>query len=319
MSDRPSNTCVICGAAEPLGLSVCPSCGGTAQSVGDTFVFLKPTDAGQDRRRVTEALTPLLAGRLPEQERDLVVAGHRPLIRVPRASADTVVRELALRQVPAVARNVRSTWMSAPLPFYGLLGAMILLGTWAGRSVEPMLLWTSPLMALALLFAAQARLRVPAITVPHRPAVFSAAVERIVVTTLARLPGGEARDLLARLVRSAEPLQRTLTQVATAGVRTADVEQLLTHASRVAIGLADIQEGLAVLGGATGTERMHTLRDGLIARLRQGIGVLHRLHAETLDADPARVELAELLEALDAEAESYASANEEIRSLLASS
>jgi hypothetical protein len=318
MSDAPSNTCVICGATEPLGLSVCPACGGTAQAVGDTFVFVKTHEAGRDRRRVDEALAPLLSGRSHDEERELVVAGHRPLIRVPRASADTVVRELALRYVPAVARSVRSTWVSAPLPFYGLLGAMVLVGAWAGRAAEPLLLWTSPLMALALLLAAQARLRVPAIVVPHRRVVFSAPVEKAVVTTLARLPAGEARDLLARLVRSAEPVHRTLREVRAAGVRPADVEQLLTHASRAALDLADLQEGLAALESEPGMERVQALHDGLIARFRQGIRVLHQLHAETVDADPARAELAELVEALDTEAETYASAKHEVRSLLAS-
>ena len=63
-------------------------------------------------------------------------------------------------------------------------------------------------------------------------------------------------------------------------------------------------------------ERAKELRDRLAQRLRQGIHVLHRLRAETVDSDPVRAELAELVDALDAEAEAFAAAREEMSSLL---
>jgi hypothetical protein len=316
MSDESANTCVICGAAEPFGLSVCPACGGTAHAVGDTLIFVQTAEARRDKRRVAEALEPLLTGRAHVEERSLVAAGHRALIRVPRASADTVVRHLALRDVPAVARTARTAWASAPVSFYAVLIAMVLVGTWAGRLAEPFLLWTSPLMALVLLLAAQLRLQNPAITTPERRAVFPTQIDKLVVSTLAQLPLGDARDLLARLVRSAEPVYGALHRVPAGGTRPRDVERLLTHACRAAIDLSDLERSLTVLGSDPGVERVTVLRDGLADRFRQGISVLYRLRAEAVDADPAAVELAELLEALDTEADAYAEARQEVTALL---
>jgi hypothetical protein len=316
MTDALMTVCVICGAPEPFGLSVCPACGGTAQAVGDTLIFVKPTEARHDTRRVLDALEPLLAGHAHREGRDLLAAGHRALIRVPAAAAEGVVRRLALRDVPAVARTARKTWASAPASLYVLLGVMVLVGTWAGRIAEPMLLWTSPLMALLLLLAAQVRLRDPAIASPRRRAVFPAPTEHLIVTTFARLPLGTAHDLLATLVRAAEPVYRALRRGPAGGACKRDVEQLLTHACRVAIDLSDLDHGLAAVLDETAINRVTSLHDGLASRFRQGVSVLYRLRAETVDADPAREELAELLEALDADATAYAAARAEVDSLL---
>ncbi|MDH3457222.1 MAG: hypothetical protein OER90_10315 [Gemmatimonadota bacterium] len=312
MTDAPATVCVICGAPEPFGLSVCPACGGTAQAVGDTLIFVKPTEARHDMRHVLGALEPLLAGRAHREGRDLVAAGHRALIRVPAAAAERVVRRLALHDVPAVARTARTTWASAPASLYVLLGIMVLVGTWAGRVAEPMLLWISPMMALLLLLAAQVRMRAPAIASPHRRAAFPATVETLIVTTFAQLPLGTARDLLASLVQAAEPTYRALRRGPAGGACKRDVEQLLTHACRAAIDLSDLDHGLAAVLDEAAIDRVTSLHDGLASRFRKGVSVLYRLRAEAVDADPAHEELTELLEALDADATAYAAARAEV-------
>lgn len=307
--------CVICGAPEPFGLSVCPACGGTAHAVGDTLLFVKPDGSRADRRRVREALTPLLEGRTHGAERGLVAGGHRALIKLPAAAADRAVRQLALRGIPAVVRPLRRTWASPPLSFYLVLLSVVLVGGAAGYVAEPFMRWTSPLVAVGLLLAAQLRLRRPAIGAPKRRPVFPGEVEKEAVETFARLPAGAARDLLARLVRAAEPAYRA-SQATPAAARPHDIADLLTHACRAAGDLADLDEGLTVLEAQPGLERVQRLRDGLAARFRQGIRVLHRLRAETVDADPAQAELAELVVALDGEARAYEAARREVASLL---
>ncbi len=317
MTDASLPACVICGAPEPFGLSICPACGGTAQAVGDTLIFVKPTEVRHDTRRVVDALEPLLAGHAHREGRELVAAGHQALIRVPAAAADAVVRRLALHDVPAVARAAGTTWASAPASFYLLLGVMVLVGIWAGRLAEPMLLWISPLMALLLLLAAQVRLRDPAIASPRRRAVFPASVEHQIVTTFAGLPLGTARDLLANLVRAAEPVYRSLRRGAAGGTCKQDMEQLLTHACRAAIDLSDLDHGLAGVLDEAAIDRVTALHDALASRFRQGVSVLYRLRAETVDADPAHEELAELLEALDADVDACAAARAEVEAWLA--
>ncbi|MDH3457524.1 MAG: hypothetical protein OER90_11865 [Gemmatimonadota bacterium] len=316
MSDAPATQCVLCGEAEPLGLAVCPACGGIAQAVSDTLIFVKPTETGHDKRRTRDALEPLLAGRAHRAERDLVAAGHRALIRVPGNAAPAVVQRLAHHEVPAVARAARTVWTSAPLPFYLLLSSIVLVGLWAGRMSDPLLLWTSPLMALLLLLAAHVRMRDPAIPSPRGRSVLPRPLNKLAITTLSRLPDDETRTFLANLVRSAEPVYRALKHTSVAGARAADVEQLVTLACRAAVDLSDLDKGLALVGDDPGLERAIELRDRLAQRFRQGIGVLHKLRAETVDADPVRAELAELVEALDAEAEAFAAARQEMSSLL---
>ncbi len=95
------------------------------------------------------------------------------------------------------------------------------------------------------------------------------------------------------------------------------MEQLLTHACRAAIDLSDLDHGLAGMLDATAIDRVTALHDALASRFRQGVSILYRLRAETVDADPAHDELVELLEALDADADAYASARAEVEAWLA--
>ncbi|MDH3495198.1 MAG: hypothetical protein OER21_00335 [Gemmatimonadota bacterium] len=316
MTATPEPTrCVLCGAPEPFGLSICPGCGGAAHAVGDTLVFVQPADAKDDRRAVATRLDALLEGRTHRGDRSLIAAGHRALIRVPAAAADTAVRQLALRGIPAVARAARQTWTSVPLPFYLLLAAVVLVGVLAGLRAEPMLRWTSPAFAGLLVLAAQVRLRQPAIGLAPRRRVFPKVVERQMAETFARLPDGNARDFLARLVQAAEPVHRALHD-RPHDARRGDIRDLLLHACRAAEDLADLERGLSALQDEPGLDRVAALHDGLTARFRHGITVLHRLRAETVDDDPAVHELTALVQALDEDAAARTAAREVLSSLL---
>ncbi len=315
MSNRSETACVICGAPEPMGLSVCPDCGGTAPSVGDTLIFVKPQSARHERWQVANMLDRLLRGRAHHAERRLVAAGHQALVRVPAALADRVVRQLSLQGVPALARAARSTFAPLPTSFALLLTTIAIAGTWAGMVAEPMLRWTSPLVAILLLLASQLRLRQPAIGASKRRRVFPKRTERIMVETFAQLPDGEARELLARIVRASESVYRTL-HASGATSLAHDIDSLLQHACRAGVDLSELDAGLAVLGDEPGTERSAQMRTKLAARLSHCVHVLYRLHAETVDADPARAQLTDLLEALEMEAEAYGEVRRELEAML---
>ncbi len=298
-----------------MGLSVCPDCGGTAPSIGDTLIFVKPQSERTERWQVADKIDGLLRGRARHAERHLVTAGHQALVRVPAALADSVVRQLSLRGVPAVARAARSTFAPLPTSFALLLSTIAIAGTWAGMVAEPSFRWSGPLVAILLLIASQLRLRQPAIGASTRQRVFPTRTERLMVETFAQLPDGEARELLARLVRTCEAVYRTLH---TSGARSLaqDVDSLLQHACRAAVDLSELDAGLAVLGDEPGTERSAQLRTQLVERLHRGVHVLYRLHTETVDADPVRAQLTDLLEALETEAEAYGEVRHELEAML---
>lgn len=298
---------MICNEPEPLGLSICPDCGGAAHAVGDTLIFVKPSQARGDKLRMLQALKGLLSGRAHKSEKGLVAGGHRALIRVPKAAADTVVRQLALHGVPAEARGGRFTWTSVPLSFYLVLLAMLLVGTWASIAAAPTLRIPSILLPLVLLLAAQLRLQQPAIVTPTRRHLFSAKIERQVIETFALLPVGQARDLLAELVRTAEPVYRALRQTR-AVAKPSDIHELVSLACRAAVDLSDLESALADLAGDPSADRAQRLRQGLVERFRQGTSVLHRLRVEAVDADPARDELQNLVVRMDEETKAIAEA-----------
>jgi hypothetical protein len=308
-----SAVCAVCGASEPFDLGLCPGCGGGPASAGDTLVFVQPSGAGSDTRRVAGALGHLLRGRAHVSETALVAGGHRALMRVPASAADSAVAHLARHGIPAEARPARRTLAPLPRGFGILLAAIALVGLVAGTRAEPMLTWTSPVCALLLAFAAQTRLRRPAIRTDRR-AAFPAPVERSMAQAFGRLPMGSARDLLVRLVGAAEPLYRALEQPASRR-RRRDVHELVAVACRAAEDLADLERGIQALGDDPRADRARILRDGLVARFRDGIAALHRLRAEAVDDDPTAAELTRLVAALDEDAEAYAAARRELAAM----
>ena len=310
MSAAP-DACVMCGEPEPFGLSVCARCGGAG---GDTLVFVRPSEASSDRRRMSDLVRSLLEGRAHVAELGLVASGHRALIRVPANAAATVVRRLAVRGIPARTRPDRWVWATAPYSFYFLLATTVVVGGWAGLAAESLLLWTTPLVALVLLLAAQLRLRQPVIETPSRQLVFPGHVTAQIAHTFAKLPIGTPRDLLAQLIRAAEPVYRALGD-SPAAVTREEVEQLVSHSCQAALDLSDLETALAALAGEAGTERAQRLRDRMLARFRQGIHVLHRLRAETVETHAAREEFAELLVVLDEETRVYVEALSEVKQL----
>jgi hypothetical protein len=308
-----SAVCAICGATDPFDLGLCPGCGGGPVSAGDTLVFVQASGTAADTRRVAGALEHLLHGRAHVSETHLVAGGHRALLRVPETVAGSAVAHLARHGIPAEARPAGRALAPVPRGFGILLACIVLVGLVAGARAEPMLTWTSPLCAVLLAFAAQTRLRRPAIRTDRR-AAFPAPVERAMAEAFGRLPMGTARDLLVRLVGAAEPFYRAL-EHPSLRPRRRDVHGLVAVACRAAENLADLERGILALGDDPKADPPRTLRDRLVAKFRDGISALHRLRAEAVDDDPAAAELARLVTALDEDAEAYAAARRELAAL----
>ena len=305
MTATPAVTCAICGTPQPLGLRLCPDCGGSAPGVADTLIFVTPGDRWQ-RGMLDSALGPILGGRIGQEDRDLVVRGHKALVRLPRTMASDVVEHLRSLEIPVEARRERWTVASVPFAFGFLLVATAVVGLYAGAVSVPALLTTTPVLTGFLLLAAQIRLLRPAVRpTASSPEVLPARVKRAVVDSLALLADGEPSERLASLFRSAESVLRSVRRTghrALAG----DIERLLELTSVAALQLADLETAEVLFGSTAGSERVAELRRRIADRFTHAAQILHRLHAEAIDADPIHAELADLVTALGSDADAYA-------------
>ena len=311
------NRCVVCDAPEPFGLSICPACGGSADGAGDTLVFVKPEGSRDERRRIGERLEPLLDGRTHDAERGLVAGGHRALIKIPKAAADTVVRRLAARGIPARVASARTSWARLPLPFYALLTSTVVVGGLAGLTSAPLLAYASPLVAVLLLFTAQYQAAKPAVRNRERQPAFGRDLDTLVTTTFAALPRGAARSLLASVVRAAESVERLLHQTAAPGIAEGDLEDLVRRACDAAVRLSDLDESLrqyeenTELADGTASAWMdqwvtaERMRDGLTHKLLESVTLLNRLRAHALAGDDARDRLAALVAEINGRIEAW--------------
>ncbi|MEE8518823.1 MAG: serine/threonine-protein kinase, partial [Dehalococcoidia bacterium] len=338
---RPLDACLLCGAPEPLGLRICPRCGGVSRGAADTLIFARRAMYAGDREAVAGRLQGLVGDRAQRSELMDVAAGYRALVRVPAATAEGVVEQLGRRQVPARAVRARRAWAPMPLRFYGLLGLVVGVGGTAGLGAAAALLWVSPLLAGLLLLVAQRRLQNPVVALAERTAKLPAAVEKKVIEALAQLPAGTARSLLADLVRIGQRLYSSASRSAD-HVRMKDqLTELLAHSCDAALDLSDLDENLAQL--MSQRERLGALspqspdspdapnspkwndgialaertRDRLVQKLLEVIGLLGRArgHSSAFLAAEGK-QLGELARDIERHCEAHALAAQEIEQLL---
>jgi serine/threonine protein kinase len=286
--------CLLCGISDPLGLGLCPACASTA-SVGDSvhLVLHPPASTAErvDRRdRIQRLLTPSTDRETVHE----VVEGRRVLARVPLAGAERVLERLSSRGIPV--RAAHGKW--APLPDSLMLVAcgMVLSGMAAGFVVSTLFFWLSPTMASLIVVDAQRRMRRPALLPPARRLTLSPAAGKTLAETLAQLPDGTARELLAELARGVHALMLRLIDEGAAQSGASEAEELLLHACAAARDLAAVEAHLSDLesqrGRLTGslerwsenlsdTERT---RDRLVQRLLDALAVLGRSRTRALEA-----------------------------------
>lgn len=316
-------SCLICGGPEPFGLSVCPSCGGVGSAESDTLVFVKPSMTAGEKRDVARRLGRMLEGRAHSSEVELVSGGHQALVKVPAGVAETVCRELALQGVPATTRRARTAWAHIPIKFYGMLALLAIVGTMATAG-STMPAWGAPVVASLLLIGAQQRLRLPVVRAPARRRTFPRELDDQIIQSLAELPRGSARNLLADLVRIAQPLHAAIGRAHSSCVPQADIERLLSSACGAARDLAQLEQGLSVLEGhvdeSTDADRWldgltlaERTRDGLVQKFLHGLTLLTRVRSDIARSSEEHRELVELLDDIEA----HADAQHEVEALVA--
>jgi hypothetical protein len=320
--------CLLCGGGDPLGLGLCPGCGGTPAGAANTLVFLQRPLHRSDGDTVAARLGELLPAAAGAEGR-AAGRGERPLFRVTPEGSVRVLDALGRRKLPARAIPASRAWTMIPGAYGTMVLAATIAGLGAGLTAEPLLLWTTPVFSGLLLHAAGRTVRSPLMASPGGPRELPPALETQVVRALAELPSGSAQNLLADVVRLARPLFARLGRGGDDRYQPTVLAELVGSASVAATDLAMLDDNLARFERERARTASHTTdwldalarseraRDALVQRLLEAMTVLGRLQSQATSAVTAEDgTLAEVTRELRAEAEAQAAAAREIAELL---
>jgi hypothetical protein len=189
----------------------------------------------------------------------------------------------------------------------------------------PVLRWVTPLFAGLLVVSAQRTGATPLVSPRARATELPAEVARPLLSTLAELPPGTARDLLADLTRMGHTLYPLLLR---SGGSAPVLGELLVASCSAASDLALLDANLGRFerqrerlaarpaGSMDALGRCERARDALVQRLLEAMTVLGQLQSQTADLALAESELADSIAELRTESEARAAAAEEIEALL---
>jgi serine/threonine protein kinase len=324
-----AQVCLVCGAPDPLSLSVCPSCRSATAEPADTFVVSNPADGPSSRHALQATFVKLF--QVPASSLHEVLEGTRPLLQVPAHSASVIVSQLATHQVSARSLSTKQAWQLVPVAFYVFLGGMTGFGCLVGLWVLPILLWTSPLMAAVLYLLAYQSVQKPFLKPQgSSTSTFPTALRTKVVQTLAQLASGTARSLLSDVIYLGQDLLKTLAESKTIA---SDIEryvtELLTSACDSALALEQLDRTLNRLelqrarfsnlpsDWTEGLNKCEQTRDCMVQRLLETVAMMGIAQSQAVLA-PQGVgqQLAELNQELRRELNIQAEVTREFEALL---
>ncbi len=318
-ADEELDRCLLCNGVDPLSLNICPQCSGIDGPVADTLLFLDPSADRRARDRVAETLR---ASARP-QTIPWVVRGSRALARLPREAAEGVLERMRQRGVPLRTMRHSRAWAPMPGSYYAMVFGIAVTGMAAGLS------FTTAALPLAGLFLClgQLTLQRPTMRATRRRPALPADVHDEVVATLATLPDGTARELLAEVVHPAGHLVR--------GWRDTDQESVqhmtdvLRAACRAAREIAGLDEYLALpappLDGtahqqwSANRRAVEQARDLLVHQLLQVVSAVGAVKRRTSALEAAETDLPALAAGLQDSGLRQAEALEELEAFLAAS
>jgi serine/threonine-protein kinase len=321
----PAPRCVLCNGPDPLGLGLCPACGGDV-GASDSLVYLQRPSGRQARAAVESRLASALPAVAAGSE--AAISGERPLFRASIEGAERIVEVLARRDLPARVVPVRSAMSVLPVGFFLMLAAVLIAGTAAGIEAAPSLRWITPAFAGLLLVSARRTAATPLVSPKVRATELPDEVARPLLSALAELPPGTARDLLADLTRMGDTLYTRLQRSGDSRNSAAVLGELLVASCSAASDLAQLDANLGrferqrerLAGQPSGSmdalARCERARDALVQRLLEAMTVLGQLQGQTADLGAEESELASSISELRAESEARAAAAEEMAQLL---
>lgn len=235
-----ATVCLVCGRPEPLGMTVCPACGGARKEVADQLIFVLPTSARPARARLRERLAALTGQPSRSEAVESASLGLRALARVPAASAPEIVARLEDEGIMAAATRADRAWAAIPISFTFLLAAGAAAGILAGLQGQYALLALTPLFVILVALSAMR-----GIARPVYPDVVEHDVPPALVRALAELPAGQARDIAAELSQAAREVLApdSRNELSPGLVRT--IEELLPVAAAAALDLAALDQSIS--------------------------------------------------------------------------
>ncbi len=322
--------CVICGATDVLGAVVCPACSSAAPSA-DALVFLCGPRSSVERDRLLDAAAELLGPDVRAETLAAVTNGDKPLMRVPAESESRVVEILAARGISARVVKERELWRALPASFLFLVGFVVIAGMVAGAIVDPLLAGAAIPFALLLLGGGVLTLRRPALSISRQASALSEATRTRIGETFAVLPNGQARALLADVVRRGLSVRRALALRQDSSGIGVTVDDLLALACTAGRDLASLDESLAQFdrersrddGDSAWNDSLaqcERARDTAVQRLLDAVTVLGQLDTQSIRGfEDVNARLGELVAEIASEVTTRTATREEMESLLAPS
>ena len=305
---RSTVACLVCGRPEPLGLPVCPACGGTRDDVADRLLFVLPPRESRRRRQLLARLAALTGRPSRSEAVDSVSRGLRALARIPAAAAPEVVARLEDQGVPVHATRADRAWAAVPITFLFLLASAAGVGLLAGLRGSLAFLIFTPVFVLLMAWSAARSVRSP---------IYPDQAERsappVLVRTLAELPQGQARDLIANLSQASREILAAESVLALPPALVRTFDELLPIAAHAALDLSALDRTLADfelrtrLGSALpegwhqGKRELEATRARLAGYLLEVTGLVGRLQGMSADGlSSAGARLRELVRELKA-------------------
>ena len=215
-----------------------------------------------------------------------------------------------------------------PAGFWVMLAAVVLAGSVAALAAAPELRWLTPVFAGLLVISARREVATPLVSSRSQPSHLPPEVERRLLATLAELPPGTARSLLADITRTSATIFGHLERTGDRGTSGTMLGELLVACCSAASDLASLDENLGRFerqrerlaarpaGSMDALGRCERARDSLVHRLLEAMTLLGKLQGQTADLDAEHSGLTDSIVELRAESEARAAAAAEIAELL---
>ena len=298
-----ATACLVCGRPEPLGMTVCPACGGARVEVADQLLFVLPSRLKSRREKIREMLATLTGQPSRSEAVEAASLGLRPLARVPAASAPEIVARLEDDGIMVTATRADRAWAAIPASFTFLLAAGAAAGLLAAMQGVWALFVLTPVFIAVVGWSAMRGIAKP---------VYSDAVERQVppalVRALAELPRGEAREITAELSQAAREVLAPDARLELSPGLVRTLEELLPVAAAAALDLAALDQSISDFesrsrGDAAvpetftrGLAEMHAARTRVSLYLLEVTGLVGRLQGMSADGlSSASTRLRELI------------------------
>lgn len=205
-----------------------------------------------------------------------------------------------------------------PAPDAVLAIAILVAGSVAAYLVMPMLWIVTPIMAVLVCYAGYQSVPASLALVTDDDAEFPAELRLSIDSAIDQLRPGEARQLMADVVRQARPLfamrESAFDDTMERETR-ADVAELVTAVCETALELSRLDGAAPVRGGDELSERYRRARENLVTRLREAATALSEMYASGVEhGTPASDRIAELAAEVRADARARQAAIDELSS-----